>query len=1099
MADPLPEPRMPMPARQLIASAAVLLAVPALASAGTITGTAYVDRNSNGAFDTATFTPGASGTVKTGDAGVAGVVVRAYDNTGTAAGTATTANDGSYSLTTSATGTVRLEFSTPDGYQPSFQGPRNGTSVQFVTDTTTGADFALSKPTEYCQDNPSLVTCVSSINDSQTAAPSNAGGILIGSPLKEMSFATKAGAVTPSNPSAVAGTNVIANNSTLGAVFGVGVDRMRNAYFGTYVKRHSPYGPAGATNTIYRKHLDTADPAAVSVFVTLPGTLPAHSAANPAPYNGASPAYPAYGADGNRNLNPGDPGYSNVYSMVGRAGLGDVDVTPDGSALLAVDMDETAPKLWSIPINGSGGSVTAGTPSSVAIPAPTAIGGVACIGKWHPMALGVRGERVLVGGVCSPDMASVTTRAKSGTTVTIQTAKPHGFAVNDWVKFDGNASAGADYNGFKQVTNVPTATSFEYTVGTSGTQASVSYTTAIVGLASSSTDGTQVAGFVQELSAGAFTTIAGFRLSSNTVVDYPKALANAFTNGGSANRATGRWEGWTDGPPPYAPLGPVNNGYDIGSFPQPMMGNIEIADNGDLVLGLRDRFLDQNGLNDAISYEDPLGGPTPILINGGFAAAETVRLCNSAGTFTVEALGACGALTGAKQPNLFGLATKPKPLFYWNGFTSTIGGTVFTHPATSVGGLAMMPGSEALWATAYDIDYVYQQGVKAFGACPARAPDPGTCGPSPADYGAQIAGIEFPTASDSFKKGNGLADLELVCDAAPVQIGNRIWIDTNANGIQDPGEAPVAGVTVRLYDANNTVVGTALTDADGLYYFSSNVSKPAGGDGTNVGGGLVTGAAFTIRLDKPEDFYTGTGPLAPYALTAANQTSPGAGSQSGAVDSTATVVASYPQISVPSRTAGVNNHTYDVGFVTSANPGWPQQESGGGGSGGGEPGGGSNGSGGATSNGGASGTGSGSGSDSGGSSTPVVDPKAASTSAQPSASGLETGRTSRVVIRTKNRRGTTAPSMKTIIRIPGGVEVVAATGGTILANTVIFSASDVRSGVGRSYVLFLRPTGRARTIRMPVTVTMTAPPTITRSVISLRVRRGNPLLPAVTG
>ena len=52
-------------------------------------------------------------------------------------------------------------------------------------------------------------------------------------------------------------------------------------------------------------------------------------------------------------------------------------------------------------------------------------------------------------------------------------------------------------------------------------------------------------------------------------------------------------------------------------------------------------------------------------------------------------------------------------------------------------------------------------------------------------------------------------------------IGNRVWIDVDADGIQDAGEVGLPGVAVRLYAASNTVtpVASATTDSSGLYLF----------------------------------------------------------------------------------------------------------------------------------------------------------------------------------------------------------------------------------------------------------------------------------------
>jgi len=51
-------------------------------------------------------------------------------------------------------------------------------------------------------------------------------------------------------------------------------------------------------------------------------------------------------------------------------------------------------------------------------------------------------------------------------------------------------------------------------------------------------------------------------------------------------------------------------------------------------------------------------------------------------------------------------------------------------------------------------------------------------------------------------------------------IGNFVWNDVNGNGIQDLGEAGIAGVTVRLRDANNVLISSTTTDTNGQYQFS---------------------------------------------------------------------------------------------------------------------------------------------------------------------------------------------------------------------------------------------------------------------------------------
>ncbi len=53
----------------------------------------------------------------------------------------------------------------------------------------------------------------------------------------------------------------------------------------------------------------------------------------------------------------------------------------------------------------------------------------------------------------------------------------------------------------------------------------------------------------------------------------------------------------------------------------------------------------------------------------------------------------------------------------------------------------------------------------------------------------------------------------------PAAIGDRVWIDTDHNGIQDSGEVGVPGVGVTLHDASGATVGHTTTDANGLYLF----------------------------------------------------------------------------------------------------------------------------------------------------------------------------------------------------------------------------------------------------------------------------------------
>jgi len=78
-----------------------------------------------------------------------------------------------------------------------------------------------------------------------------------------------------------------------------------------------------------------------------------------------------------------------------------------------------------------------------------------------------------------------------------------------------------------------------------------------------------------------------------------------------------------------------------------------------------------------------------------------------------------------------------------------------------------------------------------------------------------------------------------VPDVAPATVGDRVWIDTNANGIQDPNEIGKAGVVVRIYLAGQNVpLAQTFTDSQGLYSFSD----------------LSTGESYFLEFVAPTGF-----------------------------------------------------------------------------------------------------------------------------------------------------------------------------------------------------------------------------------------------------
>ncbi len=82
-------------------------------------------------------------------------------------------------------------------------------------------------------------------------------------------------------------------------------------------------------------------------------------------------------------------------------------------------------------------------------------------------------------------------------------------------------------------------------------------------------------------------------------------------------------------------------------------------------------------------------------------------------------------------------------------------------------------------------------------------------------------------------------------EAAPASISGSVYADDNDNGIRDPGESGIAGVTVRIVPIDAIAdqgVLTTVTDATGAYWFD----------------GLAPGEYEIIEVTQPADFVDGS-------------------------------------------------------------------------------------------------------------------------------------------------------------------------------------------------------------------------------------------------
>ncbi|MEO1083288.1 MAG: SdrD B-like domain-containing protein, partial [Acidobacteriota bacterium] len=128
-----------------------------------------------------------------------------------------------------------------------------------------------------------------------------------------------------------------------------------------------------------------------------------------------------------------------------------------------------------------------------------------------------------------------------------------------------------------------------------------------------------------------------------------------------------------------------------------------------------------------------------------------------------------------------------------------------------------------------------------------------------------------------FTLGPGLVDTSRDAGLEPAVIGNRVWLDANADGRQQPAEVGLPGVTVRLLDEADAEVAATTTGADGLYQFLGvatgsyriEVELPADGVFSSQNVGANTFEADLI--DSDVDPATGRSEFFDYAAESANR------------------------------------------------------------------------------------------------------------------------------------------------------------------------------------------------------------------------------------
>jgi uncharacterized repeat protein (TIGR01451 family)/LPXTG-motif cell wall-anchored protein len=334
-----------------------------------------------------------------------------------------------------------------------------------------------------------------------------------------------------------------------------------------------------------------------------------------------------------------------------------------------------------------------------------------------------------------------------------------------------------------------------------------------------------------------------------------------------------------------------------GFRPEPVLSTISFDLQGNASLSIRDRQADK-------SADD-------------WAPGELLKFCvNADGDFVEESNGSCGGQQGS-QP---GVGYGPgEGLFYDSSFTLDAG---FGHDHTFLGSALQIPGFTNVLATSMAPENPgntsagsdYTQGKYQTGLRTLALDDGGITNWAALQY---VVAANLPH-SPSFHKAAGIGDLSALLALAPIEIGNRVWIDTDGDGVQDAGEPPLGGVTVNLYaDGGTQAIATAITDAQGTYSFSNRPGVAPDASAHKWGLAITASTDYDVRVDNTADFTTGV--LAGYVPTGTTNVPNSTDVDSNGVATVVATPGGPVTVSVDNGAAtpgvGTADHTFDFGFV----------------------------------------------------------------------------------------------------------------------------------------------------------------------------------------
>jgi hypothetical protein len=370
---------------------------------------------------------------------------------------------------------------------------------------------------------------------------------------------------------------------------------------------------------------------------------------------------------------------------------------------------------------------------------------------------------------------------------------------------------------------------------------------------------------------------------SANIFSFNAANPSTFTNVLSINMQYRQGEPWHPWTTDWSQTGQPTPDFNGIVYSEPLLGNIEFDEHNNMIISVMNRAGHQLGYGNLY----PLSGSTNTII--AITHGDLLKACYNPATGTWAMEETAGAACG---PNYSG--TWDTDNYGYGNATGTLG--EFFNDRGGDG------SAETAMGSATKIMGTNRLVVPVIDPWPATGDNTGQTYWSTGGlhwYNVndgswnQHARIYDGLWQQTFGKAEGLGDLEPNLPAAPIEIGNRVWADTNQNGVQDADEIGIDGVTLQLYEIGVSLpVGTVTTANGGQYYFTS----------ANTTGGVMANTNYEIRILSAQSSLTGLVP------TTAN-----AGG-SNTIDNDGTIFGNYTIKSLFTGNNGNNNHSYDFGF-----------------------------------------------------------------------------------------------------------------------------------------------------------------------------------------